>query len=256
MRAALAALLAIALGACAPESGPTASATPEYPGLTPLTGKVFEGGDRALVIFLHGDVSSGRPANYMHDYAQRVAEEHGVTAVALLRPGYPDGEGRRSPGSNHGRRDHYTAENNRLVTETIANLSAAAGDPRTIAVGHSGGAAQLGAVIGQSPGIVDVAILASCPCNVPQWRRTRRSEWPRSQSPSDFVGGVDPDTVVIGVTGDDDSNTRPGLGSYYTQQLSMRGIDASFVSVPGGGHGFRTIAPEVRRQIAKSLGET
>ena len=253
MRAVLAAVVAIALGACAPEAGPQASATPEYPGLAPLSGKVFEGGDRALVVFLHGD--SGQSMNNLYSHAAQVADEHGVTAVVMLRPGYSDSEGRQSPGWHNRWRDHYTEENNRLVAETIANLAAAHGDPRTIAVGHSGGAAQLGAIIGQRPQLVDVAILASCPCDVQLWRTSRGSEWPNSQSPSDFVDGIDPSTVVIAVTGEEDSNTRPGLGSLYIERLKSHGIDASFVSVPEGGHRFRTIAPEVKRQIAKSLGE-
>ena len=252
MRATIAALVAaIGLGACVPEGGPEAASTPDYPGLTPLTGKVFQGSDAALVVFLHGDGSPGK----MQDYARQVAEEHGVTAVALLRPGYGDGEGRRSPGSNNRRRDHYTDENNRLVADTIANLAAALGAPRVIVVGHSGGAAQLGAVIGQRPDLVDVAILASCPCDVPQWRATRRGPWPNSQSPSDFVSGVDPTTTVIAVTGADDTNTSPAYGGRYVRQLEARGIPASFVIVPDGRHGFGSIAPEVMRQIAASLGE-
>jgi hypothetical protein len=70
----------------------------------------------AIVIWLHGDVSSGGPANYHFALAQRTAEHlsaSSVMAVALVRPGYPDGTGASSSVSvlHGGRSDHLTQEN-------------------------------------------------------------------------------------------------------------------------------------------------
>lgn len=69
-----------------------------------------------LVGVLHGDVSTGGPARYHRPVARRISETlPGVAAVALVRPGYPDGEGRISDASAYGRSDHYTPENLSLI---------------------------------------------------------------------------------------------------------------------------------------------
>src|SRR5471030_194809 len=53
----------------------------------------------AMVVWLHGDVSSGGPANYHFPIAQKAASDlasHRILSVALVRPGYPDGSGESS----------------------------------------------------------------------------------------------------------------------------------------------------------------
>ena len=225
---------------CVDQSNQTAapSIPVEVPanGLAPLTGPIFGNGSQDLIVLMHGDVSRGGPAKYMHPFAREVSQRYPqAKVVSLLRPGYSDGS-LTSPGENFGRRDQYTADNNRLVADTIANLKAANPGAKTIVLGHSGGAAQLGAVIGQNPGLVDGAILLSCPCILNEWRWGKAMR--RSQSPSDFASGVSPATQVIAVTGADDDNTTPNLARDYVASLQQVGVNAKFVEVPNAGHHY------------------
>jgi len=186
----------------------------------------------------------------MHPFARTVSERYPqAKVISLLRPGYSDGS-LTSPGNNHGRRDQYTADNNRLVAETIANLKEANPGAKTIVLGHSGGAAQLGAVIGQRPGLVDGAILLSCPCNLREWRYGSRMK--RSQSPSDFAASVSPATQVIAVTGANDDNTTPALARDYVASLESTGVNAKFVEVPNAGHHYLS---ELAEPVMQAIGE-
>jgi hypothetical protein len=67
------------------------------------------GSSPVLVVVLHGDTSSGGPADYHFDFARSIVQP-GLVAVALLRPGYSDRAGRTSEGQDLGRRDSYTAD--------------------------------------------------------------------------------------------------------------------------------------------------
>lgn len=218
----------------------------------PLAGAVFGTGKSALVVVLHGDLSDGSAADYHRRFAESLARSNpGITAVALIRPGYSDSEGRTSPGSHNGRRDHYTARNNDLVAQTITGLKRQVRPQRTITIGHSGGAAQLGAVIGRNPGLIDSAILVSCPCNVTEWRSmNRRPLWTDSESPHSYIPRVAKKTRIIAITGRNDRNTHMSLAETYVASARARGIDAHFVPV-GGGHNFRDLQRAVA-QVAQA----
>lgn len=213
----------------------------------PLAGEVFGAGRRMLLIMVHGDVSRGGPADSMYRFAPRLAAANrGLTTAVVLRPGYEDSRGNRSPGNNFGRSDQYTAENNDLLAETIADLKRKVGARKTVVVAHSGGAAQTGVVIGRYPGLVDVAVLVSCPCNLDEWRR---GETPlmRSQSPHDYITSVPRGTRVILITGTGDDITPPRLAEAYARDLGDR---ARFRSVEGADHPF----PGLFDAVALELG--
>ncbi|MGJ8618369.1 MAG: alpha/beta hydrolase family protein [Sulfitobacter sp.] len=229
----------------------------------PLTGKVFGSGNAALVVVLHGDVSksggksNSKPgaADYHYALAKRIAAQNkNVTVLAMLRPGYHDSEGRQSIGSTNGRRDHYTKQNNKLVAQTIQNMANATGAAKVVAVGHSGGAAQIGVIIGAYPNVIDSAILVSCPCDIKRWRTMRnRGAWKKSQSPKDFATKVPKSTTVYAVTGTNDSNTSPVLAQDYVARLSKRGVYAAFVPVKGANHGFNKMAGTVAKVVKLAL---
>ncbi|MGB0852182.1 MAG: hypothetical protein ACPGSI_02725 [Pikeienuella sp.] len=221
----------------------------------PLQGAVFGEGSKALVVVLHGDVSRGGPANYHYKFAKEIADNNpGVTAVALIRPGYEDGEGRSSPGSTGGRRDHYTAANNRLLIDTILSLKAAFAPQMVIGVGHSGGAAQLGASVGQSAGLVDAMILVSCPCNIQRWRQSRnRSAWYQSQSPHKFIDGIAAGTDIHLIVGSRDNNTAFFLSKNYARDAREAGLTATTQEVSGAGHGFNNMSRTVRAAVEARL---
>lgn len=204
----------------------------------PLAGKRFGAGTKVTVVLLHGDVSRGGPADYLYPVAEGIAQRHpGASVYAVLRPGYEDSVGLVSPGSNNGRRDHYTEENNDLVAAALQAVKAP-GVPLVV-LGHSGGAAQLGVVIARHPGLVDTAILAACPCDILRWREMQgRRPWDLSQSPQAFADDVPATAHVRALTGTADDNTNPVLAEDYVASLSGRGVDAVFQPVPGAGHDF------------------
>lgn len=221
----------------------------------PLQGKVFGEGARALVVVLHGDVSRGGDADYHYAIAQDIAANNpGVVAAALLRPGYYDGEGRKSPGDTNGRKDHYTAANNQLVIDTIQSLKAAYAPQKVIGIGHSGGAAQLAVATGRSAGLLDAMILVSCPCDIPRWRQSRnRSAWNNSQSPDDFITGIAPGTDIHLIVGSRDNNTGMFLSKAYARDAQAAGLNATTEEAPGAGHGFNKMAGAVRAAVEARL---
>lgn len=191
-----------------------------------------------LVVVLHGDVSGGGPARYHRALAERIAATlPGTRSVALVRPGYPDGEGRISDGLLHGRSDHYTAENVAIVAGAIAALRAASGARRVVAVGHSGGAATAALLLALHPGTIEAAALIACPCALGPWRHDRgRQPWTRSVDPAAVTDRVPAGALVAVLGGALDDNTRPALGAGFAARLSARGVAARVREVPGAGH--------------------
>lgn len=216
-------------------------------GLGPLTGKFFGSGSDVMVIILHGDISRGGTAESMYPRAEEIASRFpNAKVVSILRPGYADDEGRKSPGRTLGRRDHYTPVNNAAVADTIANLKAANAPSKVLALGYSGGAAQLGTIIGIRPGLVDGAVLLACPCDIAKWRALKgRRPWPRSQSPIDYVDQLDADIRIIAITGADDPNTFPVLAEDYVAAVKARGIEASLMIIPGAEHRYSQLRDAV-----------
>lgn len=212
-----------------------------------------------LVVWLHGDVSSGGPANYHFRLAESTATAfaaQSVMAVALVRPGYPDGHGGTSGVSllHGGRRDHYTLENLGEVAGAVARLKTQYRPQRVILVGHSGGAATSAVVLGMRPGLADGAVLIACPCEKEAWRARRNGAWPRSENPLLWTDRVAPLTRVRAITGGADDNTLPELAIRYVDALQARGIEARFRVIEGRDHNDVTRAPAVHEALAELLG--
>lgn len=193
-----------------------------------------------LVIVLHGDLSSGGPADYIFKVA-RSAAEFGAIGVAMMRPGYT-GDGRKSSGvatRNQNRSDMYRgAEIDSMATAVVA-LKKHHGATRVVMVGHSGGAAIAGVMLGRSAPLVDAVLLVSCPCDVKRWREERRRKpFENAESPIHYLSSVPKTATIYALTGDGDSNTFPRLGRDYVAAAKALGLDATFVKVPDAGHGF------------------
>ncbi|MGO4283693.1 hypothetical protein [Bosea sp. TAB14] len=197
------------------------------------------GGTRpVLAIFVHGDVSAGGPADYMYGHARRFAAgRKNVVAVALLRPGYYDRAGRRSDGSDNGRRDTFQSGNNSAVAGAIQELKRIYNARSVVALGHSGGAGTIGVVAGSHPGLINGLVLVSCPCDVPAWYASRGRRPGAAQSPVDYVSGIPAGTPIVTVTGQADDNTRPELAADYVAKVQARGLPAR-AQIVGGGHNF------------------
>jgi len=212
------------------------------------------GAHPVLIVVVHGDISDGGAATYHARFARTLARP-GVVAVALIRPGYWDATGRKSEGDTLGREDNYTAANIAAIGGAIDALKKHYGAARVIYVGHSGGAAIGGVLIARRHGLIDAAVLVSCPCDIPRWVKTHRYKpWTRSLSPAFYAYRVPAATEVVAITGVADENTQPALAADYVASLRKRGVRARFEAVEGAGHGFSGVEKATAKAVNESVG--
>lgn len=212
---------------------------------------------QTLLVWLHGDVSSGGPANYHFNLAEKSAVEFSAAkamAVALVRPGYPDGDGNASTVAllHSGRWDHYTKANVEEVGAAIERLRNHYRPQSVIVVGHSGGAATAAVLLGLRPTLIDAAVLVACPCDLLAWRAGRRA-WSRSENPAQWVDRVSGSARVIALTGSNDDNTSPALARDYVEALQTRHVRAEFRLVDNENHNSVLRSAAVFRAIRELL---
>jgi len=198
-----------------------------------------------LVLVLHGDAPFREPT-YQYVFAERAAAalDDGVV-VALLRPGYADGEGLRSEGKMGWKLgDNYTRDR----IDSFAAAAHALMDQYQAAdltlVGHSGGAAISADTLGLYPNLAKRALLVSCPCDLPAFRSNMmRLQWNplwllpvSSISPQDEVASIPEGTIVRMVVGAEDPVTPARLTSAFADALKARGVNVSVKVLPGLGH--------------------
>lgn len=192
-----------------------------------------------MVVWLHGNISSGGPANYHFPIAQKFATDHAsenVMSVALVRPGYPDGSGEYSTGSDNGRADNWPRETIAEIGTAIERLRLKYRPKNVIIVGHSGGAATAAVLLGMKPKLAEASVLVSCPCDLVAWRIGRRGATWSSENPILWTGDLPATSRVIALTGSKDSTTSPSLAASYIGALKARGINAAFHVIPGAEH--------------------
>lgn len=225
-----------------------------YAGVECLVARTFgapgPAGGGKLVVFLHGDVSAGGPADYMDSYAPAYATG-GVVSVRLLRPGYYDSDGVASTGGNGSRVDTYTARNVEAVAYALAALRERYQASRLVVVGHSGGAAIAATILGKYPRLIDSAALMACPCDLRLFAPT----WINSISPMDWASAVPAGTRVVSMTGSADTQVPASYTQGYVNALAARGIAAEQIAIPGATHASSTIftAAQVQSQITALL---
>jgi pimeloyl-ACP methyl ester carboxylesterase len=223
-----------------------------------------------LILVLHGDLlAPGEPPTYHYAFARTATERmNDVMAAALLRPGYADDDGDRSEGKQGMRTgDNYTPEVVDGVAQSIRTLQANFHPAATVLVGHSGGAAIAGDLLGRHPSQVNAALMVSCPCDLPVWRKHMMKYYfpkvgpfsllflapVKSLSPIDLAGKVPPSTRVRMVVGDRDPVAPPELTREYAELLRRHGVDAAVTIAPGLTHNI-LLEPVVFEQL-KSLVE-
>ena len=190
-----------------------------------------------LVIFIHGDQSDNGPVSGMINNAQGTPVPNGTVKVAILRPGYFDKAGNKSTGNDCRRRDCVTVTSLDEMTAAVQSLKNHYKPSKTILIGHSGGAATSGVMIGRTPGIAEGAILLACPCNISQYLFMRGiSGAYNSLSPSDFIKNIPKTTKVFAITGASDSNTQDVLARDYVKSLTDLNIYAQYKSLPNVDH--------------------
>jgi pimeloyl-ACP methyl ester carboxylesterase len=218
-------------------------------------GAVAAGPPKAILVWLHGDVSSGGPADYHFRIAEKAATDfaaEGVLSIALVRPGYADGAGNVSGGNNYGRSDQYTVGNIEEVGAAITRLRDKFAPVRMIIIGHSGGATTAAVLLGMQPDLADGVVLVSCPCDLGAWRMGRRT-WVRSEDPMRWATKARAPVKVVALTGSQDDNTSPELARTFVAALKTRGVDAAFELVPGATHNSAFSSPEVAHAIGVLL---
>jgi len=206
----------------------------------------------ALVVFIHGDQSDLKAVTSMPRLAKNIQLPSDVIKVFILRPGYFDAEGNESTGYNYGRRDSYTSGNVDEITAAIQSLKQYYGLKNTVLVGHSGGAAFVGVMIGRTPGIANGALLLSCPCDISRWRSDHQAQPWGSLSPINFHKTIPLTTKVIAITGDSDNNTREHLAKEYIAALTSRGMNARYISAINTAHND-TVNVELVTEPIKTL---
>jgi len=218
-----------------------------------------------LIVVLHGDLLDGSESpSYHYLFASRsAAKMDNVVIAAFLRPGYTDGDGDRSGGERGmATGDNYTAEVVDATAQAIGELKTLFHPVMTVLVGHSGGAAISADLLGGQPLAGDAALLVSCPCDVPEWRkemlRTQLSNIGplsllfllpvKSLSPMDSVNSVRPSVRVRMVVGSRDSVAPPKFTERYADALRKHGVDVSVTIAPGLEHNI-LLQPVVFEQL-------
>jgi pimeloyl-ACP methyl ester carboxylesterase len=222
-----------------------------------------------LVVALHGDAPNAPPS--IHDvFAQRVAEQVDRTvAVGVLRPGYSDGAGDRSQGER-GRAtgDNYTPVIVDAIAQLVEELKKSYAPTTVVMVGHSGGAAIIGNILGRWPSATDAALLVACPCNVPAWRRHMMKAylWPygpfalifslptHSLSPLELAGRVSTDVRVRVLVGDQDTVAPVRFSEQYAEAIGRRGVNVRLTVVPGLEHNM-FLEPVVFAELSRLVND-
>jgi predicted esterase len=192
-----------------------------------------------MIVWLHGNVSTGGPANSHFKIAAQAAADlaaENVLAVALVRPGYPDGTGAYSSGSDNGRTDNWQKATIAEIGTAIERLRGRYKPRSVVIVGHSGGAAITAVLMGMRPDLAHAALLLACPCDMVNWRLGKHSRPWASEDPLRWIEQVDASARVVALTGSKDDTTSPELARTYVEKLKARGVDASFELVPDVGH--------------------
>ncbi|MBF0169372.1 MAG: alpha/beta hydrolase [Alphaproteobacteria bacterium] len=193
-------------------------------------GKKGETGPRTLYVLLHGNHSDGSPGTSMYRVAKPLAEQASANsvAVAILRPGYNDDEGNFSTGERS-RIDNWTAPVIDAIADAIARLKDFHKPDRLVLIGHSGGSAVTGVILGRHPGLADAALLIGCVCDVQTWRVGRSSGTWFSESPSTYIERIPKTARIIVLAGGGDTVTLPSLSQSYVDRLKASGIETELL---------------------------
>jgi len=216
-----------------------------------------------LVVVVHGDSPDG-PPTYQYRFAERAAAAISDAVVAaVLRPGYGDGEDSSDGMRGFTTGDNYTPEVVGAVATVLSELRDRYHPRRVILVGHSGGAAIVGDLLGQKGIAVDGALLVSCPCDLTAWREHMQSikggaiwERPvRSLSPLALVDEVPVSAKIWLLVGSDDQIAPSALTLAYAEALRNRNIAVNVTIAPGLGHNIllEPVAMERLKEVADTI---
>ena len=192
-----------------------------------------------LIIFLHGDLSSGVKPPGKNGYWKLGNEllSENANFFFLGRPGYTLDSGRKSYGDYQETRKsktNYKWEKLELVAKAAQNLKEYYRANSLIMIGHSGGAFSLATINSRIPNLIDKTILISCPCNFENWRKMKgESVFKLKTSPHRNINGISKDSHTIIIVGRDDTNTFPVLSKNYHEMLITKGLKSELYIIEG-----------------------
>ena len=192
-----------------------------------------------LIIFLHGDLSSGAKPPGKKGYWKLGNEllSDNVNFFFLARPGYTLDSGRKSYGSYKETRKaktNYKWEKLELVAKAAQNLKEHYNANNLIMIGHSGGALTSATINSRVPKLIDKSILISCPCDFEKWRKMRgESVYKMKTSPHKNISGISKDSHTIIIVGKNDINTFPILSKKYHEILISKGFKSELHIIEG-----------------------
>ena len=201
-------------------------------------GKI-ERNKKNLIIFLHGDLSSGAKPPGKKGYWKLGNEllSDNVNFFFLARPGYTLDSGRKSYGSYKETRKaktNYKWEKLELVAKAAQNLKEHYNANNLIMIGHSGGALTSATINSRVPKLIDKSILISCPCDFEKWRKMRgESIYKMKTSPHKNISGISKDSHTIIIVGKNDTNTFPILSKKYHKMLISNGLKSELHIIEG-----------------------
>ncbi len=224
-------------------------------------GKI-EKGKKNLIVFLHGDGNLNSPRPGIPKKSQiRFAKElinDNNNIFLFARPGYfirergSSEEDRYSSGPRNAIKStvvNYDWKNFQILAPALQNLRKYYKPKKLILIGHSGGAYQGGTIHGKVPGLVDINILISCPCdweirkklsNGKKWETKSQLKELKKNSPSFNYKDIDLKSLNILIVGKDDKNTAPGVSKYYYDLLKKKKLQVK-LHIIDGGHGLRSM---------------
>ncbi len=213
-----------------------------------------------LVVALHGDSPFNKPS-YQYAFARLLAAEATNTiSVGLLRPGYTDGENRTSDGvRGETVGDNYDAPRIAQIAAAIEQLKTHHNAEKVILAGHSGGSAITAKLTAAYPGLIDHAVVVSCPCDINAWRKdmfenTQYDGFKGDMtvvSPIDVAGDIPDKTPISIFVGDQDRSTREYLNRQYYDALIGHGKKAELTVIEGGHDIF--LHPHIRSTIVSTI---
>lgn len=189
---------------------------------------------RTLIVVLHGDAA---PNHYRFAKAAAGAIPD-AAAIAILRPGYADESGRKSPGDSGAAGDNYTPDRIAAVGDAIEALHARYPRAQTIVVGDAGGAAVAANLAGVRPSLISGMVLVGCPCTLSEWRQQMQASPATTASldPLKTAGGIQPGLRAAVLVGADDKITPVAFSRAYAEALTLRGVATDYRILPGRGH--------------------
>ena len=220
---------------------------------------------KKLVFFIHGDQLDPK-ITYLNDFISNFSSEEAIL-ISITRPGWINNKNHKSEGKkNISNGDNYVPkEDVDPIYRVIKKIKRKFNIEHIILVGHSGGAAITGILYGRFQNLIDEAVLISCPCIVPLWRKNffqklytktnKKICIPKfkSKSPHEYAEKVDSEIRINIFVGDKDHNTLPLYSLEYHLLLKKYQKNSS-LRVLTGDHLSILENDELISEIKKILG--